>query len=444
MTEKENTPAIEQGAQSNLSKDTNFMEDTQLSDKVEVIIPVNSKLDTTLILPTWGISHLDYYIDHITDIYNCPRDYVVFCVMSAISTAIGTNISSNDGKYINSTQIWGILIGEQGYSKSEPLRLAFNPLFDLDLEKKEQYKDALKNWKEGTPKPTFEHTILSDTTPEYKYNLLSRNKRGIVYHRDEIAGKFADVNRYNNNSEVETELSIYNHHQIYVNRKSEEPIIISHPFMNQIGSIQPDILVKYIGNDIFINNGYVTRWLFILPENRNISYYSEKVLDEKIINRYNKYIRYISSSEDLGAVTYSDKAKILYIKYFDELQDKIKNGTDNYEKGIYAKLQIHVQRWALVTLTARLFEIDEKMEISEEIMQYSIDCMRYFEYTALKVRDMIYRNRNLRNQPREIGKSDILREFAKAYPKVRENKQELADLMGISRSQVSRELNKPL
>lgn len=49
MTENENAPAIEQGAQSNLSKDTNFMGNTQLLDATlkvrQEIAMCNSELE---------------------------------------------------------------------------------------------------------------------------------------------------------------------------------------------------------------------------------------------------------------------------------------------------------------------------------------------------------------------------------------------------------------
>lgn len=209
MTEKNTTPAEDGQGAENQTKGIDFSSDTQLFDKVEVIIPGNSKLDTTPILPTYGVSHLDYFIDHITEIYNCPRDYAAFCVMSAVGTAIGTEIASDDGKFKNSTQVWGMLVGEQGCSKSEPLKRAFQPLYELDLEKHAIYKEAVKNWTEGNPKPSYNHTLLGDTTPEYKYNLLSRNTRGTNYIRDELASKFAELNRYNTGSDVETKLCFW-------------------------------------------------------------------------------------------------------------------------------------------------------------------------------------------------------------------------------------------
>lgn len=443
MIQKENAPAIEQGAQSNLPKDTNFSADSQqLLDKVEVVIPVNSKLDTTITLPTWGIEHLEYYIDHITETFGCPRDYVTFSVISAVATAIGTEVASYDGKFHNSTQLWGMIVGEQGCSKSEPLKQAFKPLYELDLEKYEQYKEALKNWIEGNPKPFYNQTLLGDSTPEYKNTLLSRNKRGTNYNRDEMATKFAELSRYNSGGDIEAELSIFNHQPITVTRKSEEPLVIPYPYMSQIGTIQPDILTKCLGNDTYINSGYITRWLFVFPENRDVPYYSEKVLDEKIVNRYRDYIRDISSKGNFGAIPYTDEAKELYIEYYNELQDKIKNGADNYEKGIYAKLQIHVQRWAVAVFATQLFAVDIKMHITGEVMIYSIECMRYFEYTALKVRELVYRNRNLRNQPKEIGKEEVIQKLVAYYPNAGKNKQQLADILDVSRPFISKVLNK--
>lgn len=77
MTQKHNAPAAVQQGANNLNEDTNIVGDTQLKEQVEIIIPDNSKLDTTLTLPTWGLPHLEEGIFHISDIYGCSPDYVV-------------------------------------------------------------------------------------------------------------------------------------------------------------------------------------------------------------------------------------------------------------------------------------------------------------------------------------------------------------------------------
>lgn len=424
----------------NSNKDSKFAGDTQ----IEISIPEGTTIDGTPYLPTWGVSHLDYFIDHISDVYGCPRDYVTMSVMIAISTAIGTNATSFDGKYKNNPLLWGLLIGEQSTNKSEPLKQAFKPLYDIDFELHDNYLKRKSACAEGDVKPTYEHNIVGDSTPEYRSSLLGRHKHGICYLRDEMASKFAEVNRYNSGSEVETELTIFSAGQLCINRKGDEPILIKSPFMNQIGTIQPDIVSKYMGSDMFMYNGYLARWLFVFPDNKICSEYSDKTVENSIVNRYDKFIRYIHENSSLSAytVTYSPDAKRMYADYYNLLQKKATQASDSYEAGIYGKLQIHVQRWALVTYVARVFELSEGTTITGDIMKYSIECMTYFEYTALKVRNLILNSRNTVTRNKGLTKENILQELVKSYPKAGENKQALADLIGVSRSQVSRSLNK--
>lgn len=440
MTHNQNAPAVKQGAQEQ-PKVTNIMEDTQLCEKVEVIIPANTKLDTTLTLPTWGIPHLESGVNHIADIYGCSPDYVVMGQMTAVSSAIGKNILSYDGKFYNYGMTWNMIVGQQGTCKSEPLNLALQPLLDINKEMNEEYKKQKKLWTPDIPEPIYTPTIVGDATPEYLYDLMGRGGAVTTYY-DEIANLEENCNRYNKSGETSTLLSIYSGKQIFVNRKSGEPILIPNPFLNITGTIQPDTLAKVYGKEAYINNGYLARWLFAFPQNQAIQMYNENILNQTILRRYDKFIRYIATANNLGVVPFTSGAKKLYADYFNLLQKKKMNATDSYESGIYSKLQIHVQRWALTTFTARLFELNEKMEISDEVMRYSIDCMGYFEHTALKVRELIYRNRNLRNQPKEIGKEEVIQKMVDYYPNAGKNKQQLADLLSVSRPFISKILNK--
>lgn len=442
MTEKKQAPAEGQQGAKNLSKDTHIVVDTQLLGQVEVTIPDNSKLDTTPILPTWGIPHLTEGINHIADVFRCSTDYVLMAQMMAISTAIGKKIKSYDGKYYNYGMMWSMLVGRQGTCKSEPLKQALQPLFDINSELYQEYKRQKEVWTEGMPVPVYTPTIVGDTTPEYLYELMGRGGAVTCYY-DEIANLEENKGRYNQNGDAS--LAIFSGSQLSVNRKNGEPILITDPFMNITGTIQPETLTKIYGKDMYINNGYLSRWLYVYPENQAIQMYNQNVVDENIMRGYNNFIRNIATTSiQPYTMTYTAEAKKLYADYFNLLQTKKMNATDGYEAGIYSKLQIHVQRWALVTYIARVFEpsLNEGMKITGEIMQYSIDCMGYFEHTAMKVHDMIVRNRNLRNQPRVIGKEGVIRKLVEYYPNAGDNKQLLADCLAVSRAFISKTLSK--
>lgn len=440
MQENEKAPAGQQGAQSNQPKDTNIVGDTQLLEAIEVVIPANTKLNTTPALPTWGLPHLEKGINHIADVYGCSPDYVVIGQMTAVSSAIGKRIKSFDGKYYNYGMLWNMIVGRQGTCKSEPLKQTLQPLFDINNEKYQEYKRQKEIWTEGQPEPIYTPIIVGDTTPEYLYELIGKGDAVTCYY-DEIANLEENRNRYNQSGDAS--LAIYSGSQLSVNRKSGEPILITDPFLNITGTIQPETLTKIYGKDMYINNGYLARWLFAMPDNQSIQMYNENVIDEAIVRRYDNFIREIATKPiQPYTVAYTTEAKKLYTDYYNSLQLKKGNAADGYEAGIYSKLQINVQRWALVTYVARAYELDERMHITGEIMRYSIDCMRYFEYTALKVRELIYRNRNLRNQPKEVGKEDSIRIVAKHYPEICNNITLFAKCIGKSHPFVSQTLKK--
>lgn len=420
------------------NKDSNNLSN---NERIEVNIPKNTKLDSTLFLPTWGVPHLEKGIYHVSNVYGCSPDFVVASQMTAISAAIGKNIKSDDGKFKNYPMTWNMIVGQQGTCKSEPLTLAMQPLFDINNEMYQEYKRQKDIWVEGMPEPIYEQIIVGDTTPEYLHSLMGKG-HAVTCYFDEIANLEENFNRYNKSDEATTLLTISSGKQISVNRKNGEPVLIPNPFLNITGTIQPETLNRIYGKEVYINNGYLARWLFVYPENQAIQMYNENVVDEAVLKRYDTFIRDIAKSKDLGVARFTSGAKKLYANYYNTLQKKKANATDGYEAGIYSKLQIHVQRWALITLTARLFGLNEKMEISEMIMQYSIDCMGYFEHTALKVHDMILLSRTHRNPTKIIGKEDAIRIMAEHYPEIRNNITSFAKCIGKSHPFVSQTLKR--
>ena len=75
-------------------------------------------------------------------------------------------------------------------------------------------------------------------------------------------------------------------------------------------------------------------------------------------------------------------------------------------------------------------------------MQYAIDCMKYFEKTALKVKEITERNQRNGNQPQKIGSEKLIQMLVDTFPKAGGNKQALADILGVSRPYISKTINK--
>ena len=417
-------------------KDTENLSDNEV---IKVDIPENSKLDSTVILPTWGIPiKIRESIQCIANVYGCSPDYVFMGYMMAVSAAIGKKIQLNDGKYLNYGTFWTMFVGRQGINKSEPLKQALKPLFELEIFRNIEYKQQLEQWHEGQPKPVLKQNIAIDITPEALYELMGKGF-AITSYYDEIASMEENKNRYTNSGESPTSMSIYSGSPLTINRKGSEPIFIPNPFLNITGTIQPETLVKTFGKEVYINNGYLSRWLFVYPDNQEIQLYNENSLDDSIVIYYKEFILRIVNSPDLGTITFTSEARKLYADYYNSLQLKKMNAMDDYESGIYSKLQINVQRWALIVFVARFFELKEKMEISDEVMQYSIECMQYFEYTAMKVRNMIIGNRT---PMKEMNDSELIRLFYNRFSNPNNKISDLARYMGKSREYLSKVINR--
>lgn len=434
----------EEATASAMTSNNQYKDTENLSDNegVEVNIPERSKLDSSILLPTWHIpTKMKESIQHIANVYGCSTDYVFMGYMMTISAAIGKKIQLDDGKYLNYVMLWSMFVGRQGINKSEPLKQALKPLLELEISRNVEYKQQLEQWREGQPKPVLKQNIAIDITPEALYELMGKGF-AITSYYDELASMEENKNRYTNSGESPTSMSIYSGSPLTINRKGSEPIFIPNPFLNITGTIQPETLVKTFGKEVYINNGYLSRWLFVYPDNQEIQFYNENVLDDTIINHYKEFILSIVNSPDLGIITLTSGARKLYAEYYDSLQLKKMNAKDDYEAGIYSKLQINIQRWALIVFIARFFELKEKMEISDEVMRYSIQCMQYFEYTALKVRNMILNNRNQHTSALKMANGELLHELGKRYPIAIVNYKDIAKALNVDRSYIYRMFNK--
>lgn len=130
----------------------------------------------------------------------------------------------------------------------------------------------------------------------------------------------------------------------------------------------------------------------------------------------------------------------MYVSYINELQAKKRNTSNDYERSIYSKLAIQCNRWALSLwiVGAALTDQEYPKEIDNKTMSYAIDCMRYFEGTALKVKEIIS-SRQPSNIEKEPTKADTIRGLLKYFPDT--NKSALARALDVSQPYIAKVSN---
>ncbi len=162
---------------------------------------------------------------------NAPPDYVAGSLLSAAASVIGNaRWSSPWPGWREPCVIWGASIGKSGSGKSP----ANDPMADIvaDIERglavdmdqkwirhetrKEEAKAIRDKWKDEVKeaakigvaapqipddarepdKPVRPRIRIADATPESLADLLAVNPKGLLFHRDELAGWFGAFDRY--------------------------------------------------------------------------------------------------------------------------------------------------------------------------------------------------------------------------------------------------------
>lgn len=399
------------------------------------------------ILPTYGIKHLETFIDHISEVYKCPRSFVVSAVFSAIASACGREYQCYDGQYTNYAMFFMAIIGRSSVNKSKPLKEAYAPINAINSALDKEYKRARELAQDGDKAPKREQIIIEDATPEVLFTRMKENPRGLVGYYDELASKFLDMDRYHKGAGINKELSIFNNYDTSIDRQTGDSFLLEGTYLNQIGGIQPSRLAEFFGADEWIKSGYTSRWLFDYPDRVKYKRQKRVNVNKSITDDYNSHITTIYNNGGLykdKIITFSNEAIRLLDDYIDQQYTKADEVDNEALEPIYKKANINLQRLALlVHVSIKTFEgnnIDEQIEVST--LQYAIECMEYYEYMSLKIMAEISEQKTTSKKyhPEKLTNAYILKEIKKRYPNL--NIKLLSDALSIPSNYIYETLKK--
>jgi hypothetical protein len=203
--------------------------------------------------------------------FRCPVDYLAVSAVGLLGGVIGRSVA------LKMTPTWEVtpnlfvaVVGGPGSKKSPALKFMAGPLYRIDRELRDIYKEAKEAWKrlgdDEADEPVMGHLTLDDTTREAFSKILNDNPRGLVLVKDELTAWVADLNAYRGGkgSDKQFWMSLNTGTLIKVTRKgSPEPLVIVHPCGAVVGCLTPSTLpqVKESGAD----DGWIDRMLFTFP-----------------------------------------------------------------------------------------------------------------------------------------------------------------------------------
>ena len=395
-----------------------------------VIIPTATATETTQeqtafptdLLPEW----LQETIREHAESYGTPEELWAVAFLTAIATASGKRMYLTVGNYKNYPQLWVIVVGSSGTGKSDAGRVAFKRISEIDAERYLRYQEEYKEWeaeeKQGTP-PHWAQMLINDTTPEAMFNALSYAENGLTLNRDELSGWFSDFGRYNKSGEVGHYLSIFDNQTFSINRKKEQPQLITEPFLNIYGTIQPSVLSELLTKNNFEQSGFAQRFMFLYPDFPTRKYKRGGTTPESEI--FDNMIDQIASYRG-GEMTLSTDAEDVYEEFYNDMEGRRIKAND-FWSAVYSKAQIQVLRLALTVKIARLPE-EPTTEVSEADMMAGVGMMEYFIKSLEKFKV---------EQREEIStKKDLILKIFSENPQA--NQTRVAEMVGVTREYVNR------
>lgn len=235
-----------------------------------------------------------------------PADYVACALVAGAAGLIGNarRVSPWAG-WTETCAVWVQLVGKPSSGKSPAMDPVISILRKLEAGLAAGYEADLLRWhtetevaaltkaqwekdvalavKNNTPppgmsaaaqapeKPARPRLAVSDATPEALAQILAGHPRGVLAHRDELAGWLAGFDRYGSGGERAFWLEAFGGRPFVLDRvKHDKPLQISALTVSVLGGIQPDRLAGALlaGDDDGLSARFLVTWPEPVPPRR--------------------------------------------------------------------------------------------------------------------------------------------------------------------------------
>ena len=321
--------------------------------------------------------------------------FIAGYLMSAVSTAAGQDISLFNGTWSTTSQLWMCILGNQGVSKSHPLKHSFKAIREINNDNYESHKEDLARHQASSSdedKPVHSPLTTNDFSNEKLKEILCLTDKGVAIVKDELIGWVKDMTRYNNAGTVEQYLTYFDGGEVSSDTIGRGSLFSPKSCLNIVGSMQPEILKElFTGNNK--GNGFLSRVLFIYPKNQTIGRYTGKAIDKEMSANYDNTIRWIYNLSE-RTLQISQEVKYLFIQWEDDNIAQLEQGS--LETELMMKLRTYAWRFAIILDLLRQYETKtESNEISIDSMKGALELVAYFKEQALRAHMRVHREAHL-------------------------------------------------
>ena len=357
-------------------------------------------------------------IAEATAALGCAPELVALPMLAVFSSAIGTSrVVEIKGGWREWAALFVAVVASPGAMKTPAAKVAKRPAFERQrglgkayAEEKEEWKREVREWevekrdaqKAGEPAPeepeapSMSRCVASDTTVEALVGILEDNPRGLLVHKDELAGWVRSMDQYKGGkgSDRQHWLSFWSGDEVVVDRKSRmgEPIIVAKPFVSLFGGIQPAMLGELGAG---AEDGLTDRFLFAYPAPRQVRFTEDEIsteAEQRYAVLYGGLANLTLATDEHGdpnpkPLRLTREARNLFAGAVDALGfEMLDPGFPRRLEGVWAKMRGYLARLSLVLATCRCAtdEVrDERIEAQD--VEAATELLDYFKAHARRV-----------------------------------------------------------
>ncbi len=357
-------------------------------------------------------------IQEATAALGCAPELVALPMLATLSSAIGTSrVVEVKGGWREWASLFVAVVASPGAMKTPAAKVAKKPAFEHQrklgkayAEEKEEWRQETREWevekrdaqKAGEPAPeepvipSMGRCVASDTTVEALVSILEDNPRGLLIHRDELAGWVRSMDQYKGGkgSDRQHWLNLWSTDEVIVDRKSRmgEPIILAKPFVSLFGGIQPSMLGELGAGT---EDGLMDRFLFAYPAPRHVRFTEDEVseeAEEEYADLYGKLADLRLATDEHGdpnprPLRLTRRARNLFATTVDSLGAEVMQpGFPARLEGVWSKMRGYLARLSLVLAVSRCATtriMEERVEHGD--VEAASRLLAYFKAHAKRV-----------------------------------------------------------
>ena len=357
------------------------------------------------------------------------RDIVAVAALIAIGTAAGRRKTILFDNYRNTPCLWACVVAPSGSNKSTPISKMLEPLKAIDSRNMKKFESEKDAWLAGGSvgqEPKFQQTIITDITPEARMEALHNND-GLLQYNDEFSTFLENIGRYTPSGELSQLLSIYDNDKITINRKSEDPMSIEHPFLNLLGTIQPGVVPQKFAK--LVENGFVARMQFVCLPELKAQPYNGRTISEEAKRQWSDFIERIHADETTATLTCTEEARNCLIATYNENVERINSlpDDDDHMRSVISKQSKLIERLALITAIAH-----DSMMVELQHVKYAVSVARYFEDNAKRILELICPQTG--GKVAKTTQKEHLEWLFETFPVAKSNIPQLSDCLGVAKN----------